>query len=184
MVAAAGMSSATFSSFSSFFCSGLDLLRLICVCLFLSGTLGTIRESKGWMAVVSDYLYWRLLYIHYTLVCFPVVTSSHAGGPPLCGHPPLPALHLHLPEDCPAAEADTRLWERGVRGVYPVNRLHPVPVLLLWRSVPTHWRWSSQSRLEVPKTCCRLLNKGVRKGSIYCVLQMFPGAPCLAFSPA
>ena len=52
--------------------AGEDLLRLICFCQFLSGSLvlavgvsgalGTIRESKGWMAVVSslsNYYYFR-----------------------------------------------------------------------------------------------------------------------------
>ena len=32
-------------------------------------------------------------------------------------------------------------------------------------SVTTQWRWSSQSRLEVPRTCCTLLNKGVRENA-------------------
>ena len=44
---------------------GEDLLRLICFCQFLSGSLvlavgvsgtcGTVKESKGWIAVVSSF---------------------------------------------------------------------------------------------------------------------------------
>ena len=31
-------------------------------------------------------------------------------------------------------------------------------------SVDSNWRWKEGGRLEVPKTCCTLLNKGVNLG--------------------
>ena len=39
---------------------------------------------------------------------------SNPGGPGVCPVYPLPALHLHLPEDYPTAEGDPRLWKGGV----------------------------------------------------------------------
>jgi len=146
--------------------AGEDLLKLVCFCQFLSGSLvlavgvsgtfGAVRESRGWMALFISLL--LLLLTLEGLIC-------------VLGLLYQPSIYISLRtvlQQRMIQDYGREGYEAFTEAIdftqYKFSCCGVVSPTDYQNSVTTRWRWallhpSSESRLEVPRTCCKLLNE-------------------------